>query len=151
MNLIIVFHIVFVLVAFAFTTGIGIFLSALAGSRDVRTIRIAAKTAQPLQMAGAILLVVGSIVGLVAAWRIGFNLTSPWLVGAYVLVALVLAIGLGIHRPWLLRVAKAAAASPDDQASAELNGMIDDRLVRIAGPVSGLVWVAIVVLMVFKP
>lgn len=146
-----ILHILAMFVAFGFTTGVGIFLTGIARSGDVRTIRAATSVARPLNTAGAIVLLVGIIFGFATAAAVGFSLTSKWLVIAYVLVILLLFIGVGVHRMWAERLAKAAAASPDDHASPELAAVIEDRIVQLAGPISGLLWIAIIAVMVLRP
>jgi uncharacterized membrane protein len=146
-----ILHILAMFVAFGFTTGVGIYLTALAASGDVRLIRAATRGARPLQTAGAVVLLVGVIFGFATAAAIGFSLTAKWLLIAYVLLILLLVIGVGVHRMWAERLAKAAAASPDDHASPELQAVIDDRFVRLAGPLSGLLWIGLVAMMVLRP
>jgi hypothetical protein len=97
------------------------------------------------------MLLIGIAFGFATAGAIGYSLTSKWLIIAYVLVALLLIIGVGLHRAWAERLAKAAAASPDDRASAELSAVIDDPVVRLAGPISGLLWIGLIAVMVLKP
>jgi uncharacterized membrane protein len=146
-----ILHILAMFIAFGFTTGVGILLMAISRSGDVRTIRTAAKIARPLQIAGGIILVVGIIFGFGAAAAVGYDLMSKWLVIAYVLAVLLLIIGVGVHGAWAARLAKAAAASPDDQPSSDLTAVLDDRLVAIAGPVSGLIWIGLIAIMVLRP
>jgi len=147
----IILHVLAMFIAFAFTTGVGVYLSAIADTLDVRTIRTAVRIARPLQTAGISILLIGVVFGFATAGAVGFSLTSKWLIEAYVLVALLLIVGLGIHQTWIARLARAAAASPDDHASPELATVVADRLVRIAGPVSGLLWIALIAIMILKP
>ena len=151
MNLWITLHVISMFIAFAFTTGVGIFATAIADTRDVRAIRTAARIALPMQLAGIIILLVGVIFGFASAGAAGFDFMARWLVEAYVLVALLLVLGAGVHRSWIARLAQAAAASGDDKPSPELAAVIGDRMVRIAGPASGLVWIALIILMVVRP
>ena len=146
-----ILHVLAMFVAFGFTTGVGIFLTMIARAGDVRTIRAAASVARSLNTAGAVMLLIGIAFGFATAGAIGYSLTSKWLIIAYVLVALLLIIGVGLHRAWAERLAKAAAASPDDRASAELSAVIDDPVVRLAGPISGLLWIGLIAVMVLKP
>ena len=151
MSILVVLHVVAAFVAFAFTAGVGIYLGAIASSGDVRAIRTAVKTAAPLMTAGAILLVIAVVVGFGVAARAGFDLSSTWLIAADVLAALILVMGLGIHRPWTMRLGAAAAASPDDHASPELTAIIRDRAAQAAGPISGLLWLCLISDMVLRP
>jgi uncharacterized membrane protein len=144
-------HIVCVVFAFGLTAGVGIFLGAIAQSGDVRTIRTAARAARPLFLVGSILLVLGILFGFGTASMAGYSLGSHWLLSTYVLVALLLIITGAIHAPWSARLARAAAASPDDQPSAELRALLGDRFAAAAGPATGALWIAIILMMVAKP
>jgi hypothetical protein len=145
------FHVLSMFIAFALTVGVGIYSGAIAGTRDVRAIRVAAKIAYPLQLAGAIFILAGVIFGFVTASIAGFNLGSTWLVVSFVCVGLLWLTGFAIHRAWLLRLARAAEVSPDDKASAEVNAIVDDKLAQAAGPISGLIWITAIAMMVLKP
>jgi hypothetical protein len=147
----IVLHVVTMFVAFAFTTGVGIFVSAIAETRDVRAIRTAVRIGRPLQTAGIIIMLVGVVFGFASAASVGFTLTAKWLVEAYVLLALLLIMGVFVHRTWFARLALATSTSDDDRASPELSAVVADRSVRIAGPVSGLLWIALIAVMIVKP
>ena len=151
MSIVIVLHILAMFIAFGFTTGTGILLTAIASGGDVRSIRAAAKAIRPFQIAGGIILLVGVIFGFGAAQMAGFNLGATWLIVTYVAVALLLFSGMGIHGRWSAKLAAAAAASPDDKPSAELTAVIGDPLVRAVGPFSGLLWILIISMMVIKP
>jgi len=146
-----ILHVLGMFIAFAFTTGVGIFLTAIANTREVRTIRAATKIGRSLQTAGIAMLLVGVVFGFATAGAAGYSLTSRWLIESYVLVGLLVIVGAGVHGTWLARLAKAAAASPDDHPSPELAAVVGDRLVRIAGPVSGLIWIALIAVMILRP
>lgn len=146
-----ILHILSMFIAFGLTTGAGIVLAGVAASDNVGAIRAATKIVSPLQIAGGIVLVLGLIFGIALAAIAGFGLTALWLIIAYVIAALLVGIGLGIHQPWTRRLAAAAAASPDQEASSQLRTVAADRIVRIAGPLSGLLWIAIIADMVLKP
>lgn len=145
------FHVLAMFIAFALTVGVGITTTAVANTRDVRAIRVATKIAYPLQLAGGILILIGVIFGFVTAKVAGFSLGSSWIVASLVCALLLWIVGYGVHRSWLVRLAAAAAASPDDRASTEVNAIIDEKIVQAAGPVSGLIWIAAIAMMVLKP
>jgi uncharacterized membrane protein len=151
MNTMILLHIVAVFIAFAFTTGVGIALTAIANTGDVRALRTAVRVMRPFNAAGGILLLVGVILGFGAAQMAGYTLGSTWLLVTFVAVALLFVFGFGVHMPWIARLRVAAAASPDDTPSADLQALIDNRFVRAAGPISGLLWIVILAMMVFRP
>jgi len=145
------FHVLSIFIAFALTTGVGIASAAIAGTRDVRAIRAAGKIAPPLQQAGAALIVVGIIFGFLTARAAGYDLGSHWIAIGSTCAVLILVIGFAVHRVWFLKLIKAAAASPDDHASPEVNAIVDDKLAQAAGPVSGLLWIIAIAVMVLKP
>jgi len=138
-------------IAFALTTGVGIFSSIIVRTGNVPAIRTAVRASIPLHSAGGALILVGVIFGFATATSAGFSLTSHWLIAAYVLAALILIIGFGVHRPWVLRVVAAAAASPDDRMSPELAASVGERPAQLAGPISGLLWIAVIAIMVLRP
>ena len=146
-----ILHILAMFIAFAFTTGVGILMTAIAQRGDVRTIRTAVKVARPLQIAGTVVLVVGIVFGFGAAAAVGYDLATKWLVIAYVLVVLLLIVGVGMHAAWSMRLARAADASPEDHPSAQITAVLGDRLVAAAGPASGLLWIALIAVMVLRP
>lgn len=147
----IILHVLAMFTAFAFTTGVGVYLTAIANTLDVRAIRTAVRIARPLQTSGISILLIGVVLGFAAAGAAGFSLTSKWLIEAYVLVVLLVVVGFGIHQTWIARLAAAAAASPDDHASPEVARVVGESLVRVAGPVSGLLWIALIAVMILKP
>jgi hypothetical protein len=146
-----ILHILAMFIAFAFTTGVGILVAAVANSGSVSAIRTVTRVVAPFQRVGSAVLLLGVVFGMATAMTVGYGLTANWIVAGYVLVALILAIGLGVHQPWIGRLAAAAAASPDDRVSPELAAVTTERMVRIAGPVSGLLWIAVISVMVLKP
>ena len=151
MSIMTVIHILAMFVAFAFTTGMGILLTAIASRGDVRAIRAASNAIRPFQIAGSIVLLAGVVVGFGLAQTAGFDLLSRWLVITYVALAGLLYVGMGIHMSWAKRLRAAADASPDDRPSADLNAVIRDRMVAAAGPISGIFWITILAMMVFRP
>lgn len=69
----------------------------------------------------------------------------------YAAVVLLILIGVTVHRGWADRCGRMAAASPDDKPSPDLIAAINDPMARAAGPVSGLLWILILAMMVFRP
>lgn len=122
----------------------------VAGSHDVRAIRTVTERIKPLSgTLASVLFVAGIAFGFVAAISGGFDLLRPWLIMAYVAVIAAFAIGGTVTDPWIDRLAKAAAASPDDGASEELSRVIADPVARYAtvalmGLITFLVFVMVV-------
>jgi len=151
MTIIIALHIIFMFIAFAFTNGVGIALTAIAATQDVRSIRTASRAMRPFNIAGGIVLLIGIVLGFGAAQAAGYPLSSRWLIITYIAVALILVMAFALHAPWSARLRTAAEASPEDKPSAALLAVIGDPLVRIAGPITGLLWLTVISMMVFKP
>jgi len=144
-------HIIFVFYAFALTAGVGVVYGAIGRSLDVRAIRAASRIARPLLIAGSGLLVLGIVFGFGTASTARYDLGSHWLLVTYVLVALLLILTGAVHAPFAARLRRAADACPDDQPSPQLRALAEDRLALAAGPLTGIVWLAIIVMMVVKP
>lgn len=147
----VLFHVFVMFVGVALTVGVGIHMSLVVQSRNVQAIRVAARSAVPLATTGGILLIVGALLGLGAAQQLGYPLTSRWLVITYVLLAVLILDGFLDRRPWMVHLRRAAEASPDNEASPELVALGSRTIEKISGPVSGLIWFAIVAMMVLKP
>ena len=139
----------FFAVALAFSGEI--VMRRVAGSRDPRTIAVVAGRLKPLNNLGSVLLLAGIAFGIVAALSGQIDLLAPWLISAYLLVAVAFVIGVTITDPWVGRLETAAAASPGNEPSPELVAVIEDRraLVATAGLMTAIA--AIVFVMVVKP
>jgi hypothetical protein len=144
-------HIAAVFIAVALTAGVGIHTMQIVKSCDVRAIRVAVHAAIPLSIAGGIVLIVGALLGLVVAVQLGYSLTAPWLVVTYILLALLILDGFLDKLPWMRAVESAARLSADDNASDELRRLSNRKVDTIAGPIGGLFWLVILVMMVVKP
>src|SRR5579864_3779207 len=99
MTVLIFFHVLAMFIAFAFTTGAGIFLSIILGSEDVSTIRNASRANRRLGMIGGISLLIGLILGFAVAGQADISMTATWLVVTYIAVAIILLIGFGVFMP----------------------------------------------------
>ena len=148
---IVFFHVAFVVVAVALTVGVGVLFSLIVGSQNVTAIRTASPMARRLSTAGGIVLILGAIFGFGAAARLGYPLTSTWLIVTYVLVAVLLLDGFFHRVPWMRKVEAAARASVGDRPSDELLALGSDRTIIAGAPISGLLWLAILVMMTVKP
>lgn len=144
-------HVATVFVGFALTVGVGVMLTRIIQSADVRSIRIAVNAAIPTQTMGGILVFVAAVIGFFAATKLGFDLHARWLSISMILVALLLLDGFGRRYPRLLRLAKAAKDSPDDAPSTELRTLMVDRLEVFSNAISGIIWLSLLVLMTMKP
>jgi hypothetical protein len=95
--------------------------------------------------AGVAVVLLGIVFGLVTAWTGGFDLTAPWLVIAYVLVAILIGLGAGPESAYAKRLTEAA----NGEAAAFEAARRDPR--RNLGWVSGILYGLVVVDMVAKP
>ena len=145
-------HIATMFFAVAMAVSGEIVLRRVAASRDVRTIRVVVDRVKPLSgnLANALFLT-GLVFGILAALAGQIDLLRPWLISAYVAFGLAILVGATITDPWVSRLEKAAAASPEDAPSAELLEVIADPRARLAtGALMALV-VILVFIMVVKP
>jgi hypothetical protein len=127
-------------------------LMVVASSRgDVRSLRGITATADRLGPAVGAAFGLGIILGFVAIFVHGFNPTLGWLVIAYVLIAISLAMTFGFTNPWLRKVTAAAAASPDDQMSPELDALVNSSRNRALLAFDALLIVLLIADMVLKP
>jgi hypothetical protein len=151
MNIFVFLHIIFVIVAFGLTTGVGVVMAAVGRSADPRAIRIAVKAGLPMSMTGGALLLLGAIFGFGAAGTLGIPTNAPWLIAAYIMTLLLLLMGFLVFVPWQRRLLQAAASCADDRPSPELVAVANEKAPGIAGPISGILWLLLIYVMVAKP
>lgn len=144
-------HIAFVFSGIALIYGTEILLHRIGHSGDTRAIRTSFAMAKPVATAAPAIFWIGVAFGITAGVVNGYNLLAPWLLAAYVLVAVLLVGGLAVTVPWMNRVGALAAAAPDGAPGPELMAVLHDRRVTVLLWLSVVVDVAIVALMVFKP
>lgn len=147
-------HIVTMFSAVGIAVGSELLLHRVAASGDLVAVRVAFRMAKPLQAAIPLLFLLGLAFGLVAAVTGAFDLLAPWLLIAYAIFVVAMAIGAIVQSPWVNRVAEAASASPSTsggEPSPELTRLLHDPLPRYAMYASWLLIIAIVFVMVVKP
>jgi hypothetical protein len=145
-------HVVTLFFAIALAISGELVVRRVAGTRDVSAIRTVVERVRPLSgNLASLLLLAGIVFGFLTALAGGIDLLRPWLVIAYVAVAAAVVIGVTITDPWIDRLAKAAAASPDDAPSGELVAVIDDPRARYATVALMVLIVILVFTMVVKP
>lgn len=144
-------HIAAMFAAVSIFVGQGMLEGAVARSGDVRALRRVLAAEDRFAPIGAGLFLLGIALGVVAALTGGFDLTQPWLLIGYILSAIVLVIGFAYHIPTANKLKALAAASPDDESSAELRAAIDAPIGRIVNVVDGVLWLALIFVMVAKP
>jgi uncharacterized membrane protein len=144
-------HVATIFVGFALTVGVGVILTQIVQSGDVRSIRTAMNAGIPVQTTGGIFVLIAAIIGVIAASKLGYDLHARWLSISMILFVLLLLDGFGRRFPRLLRLAKAAKDSPDDAPSPELRRLIADPFEGLNNAISGLIWLAILIMMIVKP
>lgn len=120
-----------------------------AAARDVHTMRRVGSLSRMVVNAGIILFFVGLAFGFLTALTGGFDLTAPWLIMAYVLVALIIVLGAAIENPHYIKVSAAAERS-GEQFSEELERLVRSPLKHL-GWLSAALYGGIIYTMVTKP
>jgi len=134
---------IFTAVTVVMGAGILVLIGARGGNRSV----VAAITSLPIPRLAGPLYSIGGLFGLATAFVFGYNLLAPWLIIAYVLFAILTAMGIRISGPIFERT---HAVASDPAASNELFGQAMSRF-RMDAAVT-LVGIALIVAdMVFKP
>lgn len=144
-------HILTMFAAVAGATIPEVVLHWVAGSGDVRAIRVVAGIAERIGKMLPIFFVGGAVFGLLAAATGSLDFFQPWLIGAYVVFIIAMVTGATTTGPWAGRMAAAADASGNDGPSAALELVIHDRRAFVGSVVLMSAIVVIIFLMVFKP
>jgi uncharacterized membrane protein len=145
-NLLLLVHILLFAFSFAFTVGNGILLDRVAATRDAGIIHAAFSRAMPLSIAGGTGWLLTGITGAVLAHLMGYDLAAPWLLVTYALFVVLMAVGIGMHKPWMARVVKASA-----KGGAEMDAALNASEHKIANAISAFGVLILVWLMVAKP
>jgi hypothetical protein len=145
------FHILLMFAAVSIFVGGELYLMGVERAREVPAIRRANAVGKRLDPVGGAAFLIGVGLGIATAVVGPFDLTQGWLILAYVLAALILAIGLGYWTPRARRIEEAAAASPDDAPSPELVALLERPVDRVMVGVDLLLWAGIIFVMVVKP
>jgi hypothetical protein len=144
-------HIAAMFAAVSVFLGQGLLSAGIARTGDVRAIRRALAAEPRFQPAGGALFLLGIVFGFVTALTGEFDLTAPWLLIAYGLVVVVLATGIVYHGPRGRKLKALAEASPENEPSEALRALIDAPSARVVTVVDGLLWLALIYVMVVKP
>ncbi|HET7686479.1 MAG TPA: hypothetical protein VFM19_08760 [Candidatus Limnocylindria bacterium] len=145
-------HIASMFFAVALALSGEIVVRRIAQSADVRAIRIAIERMRPIEGPLATgLFLAGAAFGFVAAVTGQIDLLRPWLIAAYAAFLGAMVLGITITDPWVGRLERAAAASPDGAASPELLAVIGEPRARMATWALQAIIALIVFLMVVKP
>jgi hypothetical protein len=139
-------HILFFVFSFAFTAGLSIFADRLTRTADAKTIHAVYSAILPLSIAGGVGWILTGVVGAALAGAYGMDMTAPWLLGTYVVFAVLLLDGFLLHLPWQRKVI-AASVSPGP----ELEGLLHAPTHRVASGVSAVSILILVYLMTARP
>jgi hypothetical protein len=145
-------HVVTMFFAVALALSGEMVMRRVAASNDVRAIRTTVTRVKPLSgPIASVLFMTGVVFGVLAALAGQIDLLRPWLVLAYVAFVAAVVIGVTIIDPWVARLERTAAESPDDEASDALRAVVGDPRARAGSwALSGMI-ALLVFLMVVKP
>ena len=144
-------HIAAMFAAVSIFVGQGMLEGAVARSGDVRALRRVLAAEDRFAPVGGGIFLLGIALGLVAAIVGSFNLTTTWLLIGYVLAAIILVNAFAYHIPTANKLKALSAASSDDEASPELRAAINAPIGAVMNVFDGLVWLALIFVMVAKP
>jgi uncharacterized membrane protein len=144
-------HIASMFLAVSIFVGQGMLSGTVARSGDVRAIRRVLAAEDRFAPIGGGVFLLGIVFGFVTAIVGDFDLTQTWLVIGYVLAALILVTAFVYHVPTATKLKALADASPDDEPSAELRAFVDAPIGRVVNVIDGVLWLALIYVMVAKP
>ncbi|MCI0636314.1 MAG: DUF2269 domain-containing protein [Actinobacteria bacterium] len=144
-------HIASMFLAVSIFVGQGMLSGAVARSGDVRALRRVLAAEDRFAPVGGGIFLLGIVFGFVTAIVGDLDLTQTWLVIGYALSAVILLNAFVYHVPQARKLEAAAEASPDDRPSDELRALIQAPSLVWMNAFDGLVWLAIIYVMVAKP
>jgi hypothetical protein len=151
MPIFIFLHVLVMFTAVALAYGPAALMVVASRRRDVRALRAITATSDRLGPAVGMAFALGIVLGFVAVFFGGFNPLLGWLVIAYALVVASLVMTFAFTNPWLKKVEAAAAASPDDTMSPELDALVNSPRTQALLMFDALLIVALIADMVLKP
>jgi Predicted integral membrane protein (DUF2269) len=144
-------HIAAMFLAVSIFVGQGMLSGVVARSGDVRALRRVLAAEDRFAPIGGGIFLLGIVFGFITAIVGDFDLTQTWLIIGYVLAAVILLNAFLYHVPQARKLEAAAETSPDDQPSPELKALIEAPSVIWVNAFDGLVWLALIYVMVVKP
>jgi uncharacterized membrane protein len=144
-------HIASMFLAVSIFVGQGMLSGVVARSGDVRALRRVLAAEDRFAPIGGGIFLLGIVFGFTTAIVGDLDLTQTWLIIGYVLAAVILLNAFLYHVPQARKLEAAAQSSPDDQPSPELRTLIEAPSVIWVNVFDGLVWLAIIYVMVVKP
>ena len=144
-------HIACMFLAVSIFVGQGMLSGAVARSGDVPALRRVLAAEDRFAPIGGAMFLLGIVFGFLTATTGNFDLTQTWLLIAYALALFILVNGVTYHRRMAERLKAVASAAPEDRPSEELRAIAGAPVVAVMNTIDGLVWLAIIYLMVAKP
>jgi Predicted integral membrane protein (DUF2269) len=144
-------HIGSMFMAVGVSVGLEIMAHRVANTGDVRAIRTFFAQAEPVGTTIPILFMTGLAFGLLAAWTGAFNMLAPWLLMAYALFALTLALHMTVGARWFGGMGRLSAGAPDGAPTGELATLIHDPAARALQWYTLAMVITFVFIMVVKP
>jgi hypothetical protein len=151
MPIFIFLHVLSMFTAVALAYGPAALMVVASRRRDVRALRGVVETSDRLGPAVGAFFALGIVLGVVAIFVHGFDPLQGWLVIAYVLVGMSLAMTFLFTNPWLKKVLAAANASPDDAMSPELSELVNSPRNQALLAFDALLIILLIADMVLKP
>jgi hypothetical protein len=144
-------HIATMFTAVALSLGPAVLIRFVARNRNARSIQAVAEGSASLARFIGPIFALGVIFGLVTVFVGGFDFLAPWLIVAYVLFAVGIAVGAGGEGPWTAEVARAAAANAEPTAGPALVGLLTSQRANFLFWAFALILLALIFDMVVKP
>jgi Predicted integral membrane protein (DUF2269) len=144
-------HIGSMFTAVGVSVGMEIMAHRVARTGDVRAIRVFFGQAQRLLAVIPPLFLTGLLFGLLAAWSGAFDVLATWLLLAYLLFGITLALHATVGASWFRRVTSMARTAPDGPASTELSAVLHERAAGLLQWYTVTAVVVLVFIMVVKP
>ena len=145
-------HVISVLVLAGAGLMEGIIGPIVANSKSVQEVRAYAKllyiSENYLSIPAAIAI---AAFGYLTADRIGYDLNTTWLALGQGLFYVIVAIGLLVLRPAAIELYRLTREAPDGPVTTEIAAQLRKPLPAVMGSLTGLLFVAIIYLMVSKP
>ena len=151
MPIFIFLHVLAMFIAVALAYGPAALMVVASRRKDVVGLRGISGTSEKLGPVIGIMFALGIVLGIVSIFLYNFDPLQGWLVIAYVLVIVSLAMTFTFTNPWLAKVTAAAVASPDDHMSPELDALVNSRRNQLLLAFDALLIVLLIADMVLKP
>jgi hypothetical protein len=144
-------HIASMFAAVSIFVGQGMLSGVVARTGDVRAMRRILAAEDRFGPIGGGIFLLGLVFGFVTAIVGDVDLTQPWLLIAYGLVAYSLLTAFLYHAPQAAKLKAAVEASRDQETSEQLRALAGAPLGNVVNAIDGLAWLCVIFLMVAKP